>query len=313
MQPGCPGEAVIENVHTLMCIRQLYIIDRGVLQASDLSPEFQNRYHQQKLSDYEMISRIPKFRKMTGIEYVLSEVMEPHLFVIRKQKRDSLDKVTPIMSYYLLDGSIYQAPLLCNIFAARIASFSSLLSLVIILIVTGMSPLLYTESFYYRHLKVGEDWIWYQCALTSLPFYINGSNCLLFVITVMKRKSSVQAHVIILVELDLIEQASASRRRDNYSVMQSMGIDAENEGATLESKVTEETIDFKEGKRVDHILPSLQHKLPPAPPPPPFPKGYTPTMTGEAETGPETQQTGEPQAPPVDPIIDQGPAKRMKF
>ncbi|KAK1570810.1 hypothetical protein Q3G72_007288 [Acer saccharum] len=65
MQPGCPGEAVIEvveNVHTLMCIRQLYIIDRGVLQASDLSPEFQNRYHQQKLSDYEMISRIPKFR-----------------------------------------------------------------------------------------------------------------------------------------------------------------------------------------------------------------------------------------------------------
>ncbi|TXG68754.1 hypothetical protein EZV62_003689 [Acer yangbiense] len=63
---------------------------------------------------------ISQLSKMTGIEYMLSEVMEPHLFVIRKQKRDSPEKVTPMLSYYLLDGSIYQAPLLCNIFAARI-------------------------------------------------------------------------------------------------------------------------------------------------------------------------------------------------
>ncbi|KAK1577510.1 hypothetical protein Q3G72_022363 [Acer saccharum] len=83
-------------------------------------------------------------------------------------------------------------------------------------------------------------------------------------------------------------------------------LDAENEGATLESKVTKETIDFKEVKRVDHILASLQRKLPPAPPPPPFPEGYTPpATTGEAENGLETQQTREPQPPPVDPIIDQ--------
>lgn len=59
---------------------------------------------------------------MTGTEYVLSEVMEPHLFVIRKQKRDSPDKVTPMLAYYVLDGSIYQAPQLCNVFAARIVS-----------------------------------------------------------------------------------------------------------------------------------------------------------------------------------------------
>ncbi|KAK0597171.1 hypothetical protein LWI29_022533 [Acer saccharum] len=42
-------------------------------------------------------------------------------------------------------------------------------------------------------------------------------------------------------------------------------------------------------------------------------KVITPPTTGEAENGPETQQTGELQPPPVDPIIDQGPAKRMKF
>lgn len=63
------------------------------------------------------------YRKMMGLEYMLSEVMEPHLFVIRKQKRDSPEKVTPMLAYYILDGSIYQAPQLCNVFAARVVSF----------------------------------------------------------------------------------------------------------------------------------------------------------------------------------------------
>lgn len=53
---------------------------------------------------------------------MLNEVMEPHLFVIRKQKRDGPEKVTPMLTYYILDGSIYQAPQLCNLFAARIVS-----------------------------------------------------------------------------------------------------------------------------------------------------------------------------------------------
>ena len=37
-----------------------------------------------------------------------------------------------------------------------------------------------------------------------------------------------------------------------------------------------------------------------------------PPATAETEKGPEGQETGESQAPQVDPIIDQGPAKRMK-
>ncbi|KAK8601263.1 hypothetical protein V6N12_051102 [Hibiscus sabdariffa] len=63
---------------------------------------------------------ISQLSKMTGIEYMLSEVMEPNLFIIRKQKRDSAEKVTPMLAYYILDGSIYQAPELCNVFAARV-------------------------------------------------------------------------------------------------------------------------------------------------------------------------------------------------
>jgi len=53
---------------------------------------------------------------------MLNEVIEPNLFVIRKQKRDSPEKVTPMLTYYVLDGSIYQAPQLCNVFSARIVS-----------------------------------------------------------------------------------------------------------------------------------------------------------------------------------------------
>ncbi|KAL5539508.1 hypothetical protein UlMin_042951 [Ulmus minor] len=58
--------------------------------------------------------------KMTGLEYMPNEVMEPHLLVIRKQKRDGPEKVTPMLTYYVLDGSIYQAPQLCNVFATRV-------------------------------------------------------------------------------------------------------------------------------------------------------------------------------------------------
>lgn len=49
-------------------------------------------------------------------------------------------------------------------------------------------------------------------------------------------------------------------------------------------------------------------QLPPVPPPPPFPEGYAPPSTAEAS---ENQQA-ETQLPTVDPIIDQGPSKRMK-
>ena len=58
---------------------------------------------------------------------------------------------------------------------------------------------------------------------------------------------------------------------------------------------------------------SLFGQLPPAPPPPPFPEGYVPPASADTEKAPEVQQSGEVQPPPVDPIIDQGPAKRMKF
>lgn len=61
------------------------------------------------------------------MEYILHEVQEPHLFVIRKQKREGPDKVSAQAAYYVLDGSIYQAPQLYNVIGSRVVSpYSSL-------------------------------------------------------------------------------------------------------------------------------------------------------------------------------------------
>lgn len=66
---------------------------------------------------------------MIGLEYVLHEAQEPHLFVFRKQKRDGPEKATPIAAYYILDGSIYQSPHLHNVMGSRVVSTQSLFPL----------------------------------------------------------------------------------------------------------------------------------------------------------------------------------------
>ncbi|XP_024986835.1 mediator of RNA polymerase II transcription subunit 6 isoform X2 [Cynara cardunculus var. scolymus] len=174
---------------------------------------------------------ISHLSKMTGIEFMVSEVMEPHLFVMRKQKRDGPEKVTPMLTYYVLDGSIYQGPQLCNVFAAR-----------------GRALYHISKAF---------------------------------------------------------TTAASKLEKIGY-------VDSENEGVSLEPKAAKESIDFKEVKRVDHILASLQRKLPPAPQPPPFPEGYAPPTTTEGEQAPEAEQA-DPKLPLVDPILDQGPSKRLKY
>ncbi|KQK18996.1 mediator of RNA polymerase II transcription subunit 6 [Brachypodium distachyon] len=173
--------------------------------------------------------------KMTGMEYVLSDVQEPHLFVIRKQKRLSSEKsdpMLPMLAYYILDGSIYQAPQLCNVFASRISRAM-------------------------HHISKA-----FTTACSKLEKIGN--------------------------------------------------VETESDAAASESKTQKEAIDLKELKRVDHILMSLQRKLPPAPPPPPFPEGYVPPSASDQEKAPD-DLSSEALPPSIDPIIDQGPAKRPRF
>lgn len=59
---------------------------------------------------------------MSGVEYILLHVQEPILYVIRKQYRNSPTDATPMADYYIIAGTVYQAPDLANVFNSRIVS-----------------------------------------------------------------------------------------------------------------------------------------------------------------------------------------------
>lgn len=59
---------------------------------------------------------------MTGVEYILLHVQDPILYVIRKQHRHNSNEATPLADYYIIAGTVYQAPDLANVFNSRILS-----------------------------------------------------------------------------------------------------------------------------------------------------------------------------------------------
>ncbi|CAD5118924.1 DgyrCDS7599 [Dimorphilus gyrociliatus] len=66
---------------------------------------------------------------MTGIEYFLLHIQAPILYVIRKGNRQSSSHINTICDYYIINGSVYQAPDLCSIVNSRLLnSTHSLLS-----------------------------------------------------------------------------------------------------------------------------------------------------------------------------------------
>ncbi|XP_053685247.1 mediator of RNA polymerase II transcription subunit 6-like [Sabethes cyaneus] len=59
---------------------------------------------------------------MTGVEYILLHVQDPILYVIRKQHRHNSNEATPLADYYIIAGTVYQAPDLSSVFNSRILS-----------------------------------------------------------------------------------------------------------------------------------------------------------------------------------------------
>lgn len=55
-----------------------------------------------------------------GVEYEVQDAQEPHLFIIRKQHRSGPKTTAPLQYYYILDGSVYQAPSLHAALSSRI-------------------------------------------------------------------------------------------------------------------------------------------------------------------------------------------------
>lgn len=54
-----------------------------------------------------------------GVEYLLADSQPPHLFILRKMYRHALGAITTLAFYYILDGTIYQAPPLQAALLAR--------------------------------------------------------------------------------------------------------------------------------------------------------------------------------------------------
>lgn len=59
---------------------------------------------------------------MVGVEYILLHVQDPILYVIRKQHRHSPTEATPMADYYIIAGTIYQAPDLASVFNSRLVN-----------------------------------------------------------------------------------------------------------------------------------------------------------------------------------------------
>mmetsp|Transcript_7269 Transcript_7269/g.13157 ORF Transcript_7269/g.13157 Transcript_7269/m.13157 type:complete len:240 (-) Transcript_7269:77-796(-) len=78
-------------------------------------PNCNNEIARKHFMDPTRIANLPP-----GVEYVVTESQEPHLFVICKQKR-SLVEVTAQVYYYILDGVVYQAPTLHQVLSSRMS------------------------------------------------------------------------------------------------------------------------------------------------------------------------------------------------
>ncbi|GBG76610.1 hypothetical protein CBR_g22489 [Chara braunii] len=124
--PGAPGDPVPTD-QTGVCFRdQIWLstfplIRASVLDYFALSPFYDGNCNNQLLrnsgKDPALLSTMT-----TGFEYVVRDAIEPHLFIIRKQVRGrNPEVVTPIAAYYVLDGSIYQAPSLHAVIGSRLA------------------------------------------------------------------------------------------------------------------------------------------------------------------------------------------------
>ncbi|KHJ41791.1 MED6 mediator sub complex component [Trichuris suis] len=57
--------------------------------------------------------------RASGVEYALLFACEP-LFVIRKQYRQANQTITPMEDYYIIGGTVYQAPDLCSVLNSRL-------------------------------------------------------------------------------------------------------------------------------------------------------------------------------------------------
>ncbi|ORX52589.1 MED6-domain-containing protein [Piromyces finnis] len=84
---------------------------------------------QSRFNQFDLAEMNKGLHDMTGIEYEVTLSMPPQLFVIAKQNRKSPTSASPIQYYYVINGTIYQAPNAYMLFANRIITSLHLINI----------------------------------------------------------------------------------------------------------------------------------------------------------------------------------------
>ncbi|CAL8092959.1 unnamed protein product [Calicophoron daubneyi] len=93
----------------------------------DLSNPFYDRQCNNEVIRMQRLST-EQLLCMTGVEFYLHSAQEPILFVIRKQQRLSSTQVTPLAYYYVINGTVLQAPDLSTLVHSRLLTTVSSLT-----------------------------------------------------------------------------------------------------------------------------------------------------------------------------------------
>lgn len=87
----------------------------------------QTQFNQQQLGPLTPQHMEQELQKMTGIEFVITHIREPDLWVIKKQNRLNPQQTTPISTYFVINENVYMAPTVGAIMQSRVLSTSMFL------------------------------------------------------------------------------------------------------------------------------------------------------------------------------------------
>lgn len=87
----------------------------------------QTQFNQQQTGQLTPQHFEQELQKMTGIEFVITHVREPDLWVIKKQNRLNPQQTTPISTYFVINENVYMAPTVAAIMQSRVLSTSMFL------------------------------------------------------------------------------------------------------------------------------------------------------------------------------------------
>lgn len=86
---------------------------------SEKSNPFYDRTCNNEMIKMQRLS-LDHLNTLQGVEYMLLYAQEPILYVVRKQERNSPNHVVPLADYYIIGGTVYQAPDLASVINSRL-------------------------------------------------------------------------------------------------------------------------------------------------------------------------------------------------